>query len=262
MTLLGRRGECEALDGVLADALAGRSRVLAEHARALLYNGLGRHEAALPVAESASAQDELTVSVWSRPELVEAAARSGAREAAASALERLTERTRAAGTELALGIEARCRALLSDGTVADELYREAHTRLGRCRLAPDRARVHLLHGEWLRREGRLGDARDQLRTAHELLSAMGMEAFAQRARDELQAAGEAAPERTAEDRDGLTAQEAQIAMLAREGYTNPEIGAQLFLSPRTVEWHLHKVFAKLDIGSRKDLGAALQPANA
>jgi len=193
---------------------------------------------------------------------VEAAARSGARDAAASALERLTERTRAAGTELALGIEARCRALLGDGTVADELYREAHTRLGRCRLAPDRARAHLLHGEWLRREGRLGDARDQLRTAHELLGAMGMEAFAQRARDELQAAGEAAPERTAADRDGLTAQEAQIAMLAREGYTNPEIGAQLFLSPRTVEWHLHKVFAKLDISSRKDLGAALQPAHA
>src|SRR5512133_1418561 len=119
-------------------------------------------------------------------------------------MDRLTERTRAAGTELALGIEARCRALLGEGPIADELFREALTRLGRCRLAPDRARAHLLYGEWLRREGRLVDAREQLRTAHEMLSAMGMDAFAQRARDELRAAGEAAPERTAEDRDGLT----------------------------------------------------------
>jgi ATP/maltotriose-dependent transcriptional regulator MalT len=267
--LAGYRGDEAGLVDVVAAAepvaiARGEGIVLtfAEHARALLYNGLGRYDAALPAAESASAQDQLTMSTWSLPELAEAAARSGAREAAAAALERLAERTRAAGTELALGIEARCRALLSEGTVADELYREALTRLGRCRLAPDRARAHLLYGEWLRREDRLVDARDQLRTAHEMLSAIGMEAFAQRARDELRAAGEAAPERTSDARDGLTAQEAQIAGLAGEGYTNTEIGAQLFLSPRTVEWHLSKVFAKLDISSRKDLGAALQPANA
>jgi ATP/maltotriose-dependent transcriptional regulator MalT len=230
----------------------------ADHARALLSNGLGRYGAALPAAESASAPDELTVPTWSLPELVEAAARSGAREAAAAALERLTERTHAADTDLARGIEARCRALVSDAMVAEELYLEALDRLGRCRFAPDHARAHLLYGEWLRREGRQIDAREQLHAAYNMLGAIGMEAFAERARRELLETGEAAPRRTADARDELTAQEAQIALLAREGGSNAEIGAQLFLSPRTVEWHLHKVFTKLGIGSRKELGVALR----
>jgi DNA-binding CsgD family transcriptional regulator len=233
-----------------------------EHARAVLHNGLGQFDAARSAADSASAQDEMTVSTWSLPELVEAAARSGRKEVAAAALERLAERTQAAGTDLALGIEARCRALVAEGAAADELYREAVDRLGRCRLAPDHARAHLLYGEWLRREGRQIDAREALRAAHEMLAAIGMEAFADRARDELLAAGEAVPAPAAEARDELTPQQAQIAALAREGYTNAEIGTQLFLSPRTVEWHLHKVFAKLDVSSRKELAAALQPANA
>jgi ATP/maltotriose-dependent transcriptional regulator MalT len=229
-----------------------------EHARALLYNGLGRYEAALAAAESASAQDELFVSVGSLSELVEAAVRSARNELAADALERLTERTQAGGTQWALGIEARSRALLSEDALAEELYREAIDRLGRCRIATERARAHLLYGEWLRREGRRVDAREQLRAAHDMLTAFGMEAFAERTRRELVATGEKARRRTADTRGDLTAQEAQIAQLARDGYSNPEIGAQLFLSPRTVEWHLRKVFTKLAITSRKELDAALQ----
>ena len=266
--LAGYRGDEAALAELIAAAepvaIARGEGILltfADHARALLCNGLGRHEAALPLAESVSARDELTLPTWSLPELIEAAVRSGARVAVA-ALERLTERTQAAGTELALGIEARCRALLSEGAVADQLYREAVDRLGRCRFAPDHARAHLLYGEWLRREGRGIDARTHLVTAHEMFATIGMEAFADRARRELLAAGEIVPTRAAPARDDLTPQEAQIAALAAEGSTNPEIGAQLFLSPRTVEWHLHKVFAKLDISSRKSLAAALESANA
>jgi DNA-binding CsgD family transcriptional regulator len=264
LSLAGFRGDETVLSRLAEDAEApatarGEGVVLTfgEHARALLYNGLGRYETALPAAAGASARDELGVSSWSLSELVEAAARSGHGDDAAAALERLTERTRAAGSEWALGIEARSRALLGEGALADELYREAVERLGRCRLAPERARAHLLYGEWLRREGRRTDAREQLRTAHELLAAMGMEAFAERARRELVATGERARRRTADARDDLTAQELQIAHLARDGHSNPEIGAQLFLSPRTVEWHLRKVFTKLDIGSRKELDAAL-----
>ncbi len=265
LTLAGFRGD-EAAVSALIDAAEpvaigrGEGVVLtfAEHARARVCNGLGNYEAALRAAQSASARDEQVVSTHLLPELVEAAARCGQSEAAAGGFERLTERTQAAGTELALGIEARSRALLSEGAVADGLYREAVDRLGRCRLAPERARAHLLYGEWLRGEGRRIDAREQLRTAHDMLAAMGMVAFAERARHELVATGEKAPKRTAETRDDLTTQEAQIAQLARAGHSNPEIGAQLFLSPRTVEWHLRKVFSKLDISSRKELGAALR----
>jgi DNA-binding CsgD family transcriptional regulator len=229
-----------------------------EHALALLSNGLGRYDAAFAAAENASAQDELGVSTWSLPELVEAAIRSGRSELAAEALERLGERAHAAASEWALGIEARSRALVSEGAVADELYREAVDRLGRSRLAPEQARAHLVYGEWLRREGRRIDARHQLHAAYDMLVAIGMHGFAERARRELVATGERVRKRTDETRGDLTPQEAQIAQLARDGHSNPEIGAQLFLSPRTVEWHLRKVFTKLDIRSRKELDTALR----
>jgi DNA-binding CsgD family transcriptional regulator len=262
--LAGCRGdEAEALavfEASEAAAIARREGVVltfGEHARALLHNGLGQHAAALPPAESASARDELMLSVWSLPELVEAAARCGRVELATGAVERLAERTRAAGTDLALGIEARVRALVSEGGVAEELYREAVNRLSRGRRALDLARAHLVYGEWLRREHRRIDAREQLRTAHEMLDSMGADAFAERARRELLATGETVRARTPEARDQLTAQEAQIAHLARDGLSNPEIGARLFISPRTVQYHLRKVFAKLDISSRNQLQAAL-----
>jgi DNA-binding CsgD family transcriptional regulator len=191
------------------------------------------------------------------PDLVEAAGRLGDTELARDALERLAKTTQPSGTEFALGIEARCRALLSDGAAADELYREAIERLGRTRLRPELARAHLLYGEWLRRENRRVDAREQLRKAHEMLVGMGMEAFAERARQELEATGEKVRKRTVETRDDLTAQERQIARLARDGMSNPEIGARLFLSPRTVEWHLRNVYTKLNIRSRRELAKAL-----
>ena len=249
-----------------ADATARTEGVVltfGEHARALLRNGLGRHEAALAPAQSASDRDELMLSVWSLPELVEAATRCGRTELAIDAVERLARCTRAAGTELARGIEARARALVSDGPSAEELHREAVDRLGRSRFALDRARAHLLYGEWLRREQRRADARAQLRTAHEMFDSMGAEAFAGRARRELLATGETVRARTPETRDQLTAQESQIAHLASDGLSNPEIGTRLFISPRTVQYHLRKVFAKLDISSRNELHRALPgPAGA
>ena len=195
--------------------------------------------------------------MWVLPDLVEAAGRLGDTELARDALERLAKTTQPSGTDFALGIEARCRALLSDGKAADELYREAIERLGRTRLRPELARAHLLYGEWLRRENRRVDAREQLRKAHEMLVGMGMEAFAERARQELEATGEKVRKRTVETRDDLTAQERQIARLARDGMSNPEIGARLFLSPRTIEWHLRNVYTKLDIRSRRELTKAL-----
>ena len=160
-------------------------------------------------------------------------------------------------TEWALGIEARVRALLSEGDVADSLYRESIARLGRTRVRAQLARGHLLYGEWLRRERRRVDAREQLRTAHDMLDTMGIEAFAERARRELLATGETARKRTAETSVELTAQEAQIARLARDGHSNPEIGTRLFISPRTVKYHLRKVFTKLDITSRNELDRVL-----
>ena len=264
LLLAGFRGD-EAQAPVLTEAsepaaiARGEGVVLTigEHTRAVLYNGLGHYQAALDPAQSASAQDELMYSVWSLPELVEAAARCGKTELAADALARLCERTQAAGTELALGIEARSRALLADGEPAERLYSEAIQRLGGTRMRPALARAHLLYGEWLRREKRRADAREHLRTAYEGLTAMGMEAFAERARGELVATGETVHKRTVQMRYELTAQEGQIARLAGDGLTNPEIGAQLFLSARTVEWHLRKVFSKLGISSRRELGRAL-----
>ena len=224
-----------------------------EHARAVLHNGLGQYAAALENAQQASAQDELHVSVWSLPELVEAAARSGKPELAADALERLCQRTQVAGTEWALGIEARSRALLSDGAITDDLYREAIDRLGRCRVALELARAHLLYGEWLRRRGRRVDAREQLRSARARFLEMGAEAFAQRAIRELLATGETARKRTVGTRDELTPHEARIARMARDGASNQDIATQLFVSRKTVEYHLHKVFTKLGISTRQQL---------
>jgi DNA-binding CsgD family transcriptional regulator len=231
-----------------------------EHARAVLFNGLGRYNEALTPAVSAYTRDELCASTWSIAEAVEAAARCGREGVAAEALGRLAERTRAVGSEWALGVEARSRAIVEDGARADELYCEAIYRLGSCRMAFDRARAHLLYGEWLRRKRRRVDAREQLRTAHDLFTQMGAQAFAGRAARELRATGEKMQRREAHTRDQLTAQEVQIAWLARDGLSNPEIAAQLFISPRTVEYHLHKVFGKLAIGRRSQLVRVLGEA--
>jgi DNA-binding CsgD family transcriptional regulator len=190
-------------------------------------------------------------------ELIEAAARTGQPGRAAAALRRLAEITSASGTDWALGIQARSRALLTSGEAAEPLYREAIERLGRTRVRTELARAHLVYGEWLRRNRRRVDAREQLRGAHEMLTAMGIEGFAERARRELIATGQTLRKRTIDTVDELTAQEAQIAGLARAGHTNPEIGAKLFISARTVEWHLRKVFTKLGISSRRELYAAL-----
>ena len=265
LSLAGYRGAEEdavvVLDAAEPTAIArpgqGILLTFAEHARAVLYNGLGRYEAALPFAQSAGERDELLVPVWSLPELVEAAARCGHGDVANAAIKSLSERTRAAGTELAFGIESRSKALLSDGDLAERLYREAIERLERTRLAFELARAHLLYGEWLRRDRRRIDAREQLRRAQEMFTAMGAEAFAARAGRELLATGETARKRTDDARDDLTPQETQIAQFARDGLSNAEIGARLFISPRTVEYHLHKVFMKLGITSREHLDRVL-----
>ncbi len=260
--LRGREAEASAaIAGAIEQAAAGGQGLAASYAHwaaAVLHNGLARYEEAASAARHAISDTVFPwPSMWAWPELVEAAARGGDAELAGDALERLAETTQPAGTDWALGIEARCRALLSDGAAAEPLYREAIDGLGRAQLRPDLARAHLLFGEWLRREGRRVDARGQLRTAHGMLASIGMEAFAERARRELIATGEKVRKRTDETRDQLTPQEEQIARLARDGLSNPEIGAQLFLSARTVEWHLRKVFTKLGIGSRHELKAAL-----
>jgi DNA-binding CsgD family transcriptional regulator len=238
-----------------ASPRSGQGIVLtfAEHARAVLYNGLGRYDDALVAAQSAANRDELMVPVWSLPELVEAAVRCGQTEMGTEALERLCERTRAAGSELALGLEAASKALLSSGELADQLYLEAIDRFGNTPMKLPLARAHLLYGEWLRRDRRRIDARDHLRHAHEMFSTMGAEAFAARAGRELLATGETARRRTDDARDELTAQETQIAQLARGGLSNAEIGARLFISPRTVEYHLRKVYSKLGIKNRDHL---------
>jgi DNA-binding CsgD family transcriptional regulator len=225
---------------------------------AVLHNGLGRYEEALAAARQAREHEPAFTSAWALPELIEAAARTGSMRTASDALDLLAESARAGGADWGLGIEARCRALLSEGEEAERLYMEAIGRLGRTRLRPDLARAHLLYGEWLRRQRRRGEARAELRTAHSMLEEMGLEAFARRARRELQATGETARKRVVAVADGeLTVQEAQIARLARDGLSNPEIGARLFLSPRTVQYHLGKVFTKLDITSRSQLHRVL-----
>ena len=228
-----------------------------EYARAVLCNGLGQYEEALVAACSASEYQEVVAENWGLSELIEPATRTGRTELATDALNRLARKARAAGTGWALGIEARSRALLSDGDRAEGLFREAIGQLGRTRVRAELARTHLLYGEWLRREGRRVDARAELRAALDQFGSMGMEAFAERTRKELLATGERARKRTVETRDDLTPQERQIAQLACDGLSNPEIGGRLFLSPRTVEWHLGKVFGKLGIRSRHQLSNAL-----
>ena len=252
------------IEATIAEAEASGQGIAATYAHwaaAILNNGLGRYQEALAAARYASQETPaLYTSMWALPELVEAAVRCGNRRLAAEALERLAETTRPGGTDFGLGIEVRSRALVSEGTAAEGLYREAIDRLGRTQLRPELARAHLLYGEWLRRAGRRTDARDQLREAYEMLTAMGAGGFAGRARRELLATGENVRKRRAETAGDLTAQEAQIARLARDGLSNPQISTQLFLSPRTVEWHLRKVFVKLGISSRRQLRGALPDA--
>jgi DNA-binding CsgD family transcriptional regulator len=229
-------------------------------AAAILSNGLAQYDQALSPALQASLDEgigKVNIAAWALPELIEAAVRTGNDAMAADALERLAERTRWSGTDWARGVFARCTALVSDGETAEQQYREAIECLGRTALRPELARAHLLYGEWLRRQNRRIDARTQLRNADDLFSEIGMLAFAQRALSELQATGETVRKRQEETRNELTPQEEHIARLALEGRTNPEIGAQLFISARTVEWHLRKVFMKLDITSRRELSNAL-----
>ncbi len=235
---------------------------LVHYCSALLYNGLGRYADALTAAEQASEDRlELGFANWGLVELIEAAVRCGERDRATDAMRRLSASTTVSGSDWALGIQARARALLSRGESADRLYREAIERLDRTRLRMEQARAHLLYGEWLRREGRRVDAREHLRVAHETLSAMGAEAFAERAKRELEATGATARRRAVETSGQLTPQEAQIARLARDGLSNPEIGGRLFISPRTVEWHLRKIYTKLGIASRRELRTAMPPGN-
>jgi DNA-binding CsgD family transcriptional regulator/tetratricopeptide (TPR) repeat protein len=259
--LRGREAEAVSLvEATIAGAAAGGQGLTVGYANwvaAILYNSLGQYEQALAAATQSSQDAAMYVSLWALPELIEAAVRSGNAGLAAGPMARLAESTQAGGTDFGLGIESRCRALLGDGDTAERLYREAIERLARTRYRPDLARAHLLYGEWLRQDRRRTDARAQLRIAHDMFDTIGMEAFASRAGRELRATGETVHRRTVRAPGTLTAHEASIARLARDGLTNPEIGAQLFLSARTVEWHLRKIFTKLDIGSRRELRAAL-----
>ena len=244
---VGRRGEGEGLSSV-------------QWAAALLCNSLGRYEEALAAAQRASEDSPAgKFASWALVELIEAAARSAAPERAAGALQRLSVAARACGTDWALGAEARSRALLSDGAAAENLYAEAIDRLGRTRLGMELGRAHLVYGEWLRRQRRRRDARDQLTTAHEIFDSAGAAAFAERARIELRATGGQARERAVQTPDTLTAQEALIARLAGDGTSNSEIAAQLFISRATVAYHLRKVFTKLGVSSRSQLAPALPP---
>jgi len=269
VTWRGREAEVSRLAERTTEAVLQRGETLglsaARWAIAVLYNGLGRHEEALAAAERAGEHHDIGFSDWSLAELILAAVRCGKPERAAGALEQFAAKARDSGSDWALGIAARSRALLSEGETAEDCYRESIDRLGRTRIRVELARSHLLYGEWLRHERRHGEAREQLRAAHQMLDAMGIEAFAEVARRELRAAGEAVTKRTAQAarggtagaRDALTAQEAQVAGLARDGLSNPEIAARLFISARTVQYHLAKVFTKLGISSRGQLHRVL-----
>jgi DNA-binding CsgD family transcriptional regulator len=259
--LRGRGDALPLIESTIRDAGTGGQGLSvqwAEWVSAILFNGLGRYDRALAAAQRAAEETpQLHVSPWASTELIEAAVRTARPDIAAAALERVMAATEPSTTDWGRGMQARCRALLSEGERAERLYQEAIERLARTRRRPELARAHLLYGEWLRRENRRVDARVQLRAAHDQFTSIGMEAFADRARAELQVTGEKVRKRTVETRDDLTAQERQIAALARQGLSNPEIAARLFLSPRTVEWHLRNVFTKLGIRSRRELSRAL-----
>ncbi|MBZ6254092.1 AAA family ATPase [Streptomyces olivaceus] len=258
----GKEREADALIQSSLDDAATRGEgigvAIAQRARAVLYNGLGKYEQALEAACQASTRtQDLVAANWGLTEAVEAAVRSGNHGTAHTAMERLARTTDAAGTHWALGTQARSRALLSEGDVAEGLYREAIERLAQTRMESDLARTHLLYGEWLRRENRRIEARVQLRAAQAMFIRFGACAFTERTDRELRATGETVAKRSDPAPTALTAQETQIARLARDGLTNTEIGAQLFLSPHTVEWHLRKVFTKLAITSRRQLRSVL-----
>jgi DNA-binding CsgD family transcriptional regulator len=245
------------------DAIArGEGIVLtfSEHSRAVLYNSLGKYKLALTAAQRGSEHDELGASGWALAELIEAASRSANPELAADALTRLRTRTQASGTAWALGIEARSAALVSAGTSAEELYREAISQFEGSGFGLGLARAHLIYGEWLRRARRRSDARDQLRNAQEMFTEMGAKPFADRAGRELLATGETARKRTANTGDELTPHEARIARMARDGASNQEIADQLFVSHKTIEYHLRKIFLKLGITSREHLDRVLPGA--
>jgi ATP/maltotriose-dependent transcriptional regulator MalT len=250
----------ELIEAGLDDTMAEHNRLPiahADYARAVLYNGLGRYDAAFAAARRASEDDHSGLVGWALSELVEASARSGSLDAAAAALQELEKRTRGERTDWARGMQARACALIEAGGDPDDRHREALDRLAGAGIAPHLARAQLVYGEWLRRVGRRVDAREQLRPAQATFSRLGAQGFGERARRELAATGETVRKRTADTRDDLTPQEEQIARLADDGHTNPEIGGQLFLSPRTVEWHLSKVFVKLGIRSRRELRTTL-----
>jgi DNA-binding CsgD family transcriptional regulator len=231
----------------------GIGLAICEYARAVLCNGLGQYDEAVIAARSASEYHEVVAENWGLSELVEPANRTGETALATDALNRLARKAQATGSKWALGIEARARALVSEGATAEGSFRQAIEHLSRTRVRAELARTHLLYGEWLRRANRRVDARGELNVAYELFSAMGMQSFAERTQRELLATGATVHRRRVETRDDLTTQEAQIARLARDGLSNTEIGAQLFISARTVEWHLRKVFNKLGISSRRQL---------
>jgi DNA-binding CsgD family transcriptional regulator len=239
----------------------GVGLAILDWAQAVLYNGLGRYDEACAAAlRLFEYPHDFGVRLnFGVGELIEAAVRAGTPELAVATCTRLREMAAASGTDWALGVAARSEALVADDSRAEALYIEAVERLGRTRMAVDLARSHLLYGEWLRRQRRRLDARQQLRTAHESFTEFGMEAFAERARVELRATGEHAAKRAIETKADLTPQEMQVARLARDGLSNPEIGARLFISKHTVEFHLRKVFAKLGINSRTKLANALPP---
>jgi DNA-binding CsgD family transcriptional regulator len=261
MAMLGREAEAKRfIDKARTDVIErgeGAGLEFMDWAEAVLYNGLGRYAEALAASRQVVDRAELVPVGWAMPELIEAAVRTGSVDLAAETDRQLTERSTASGTAWALGIAARSHALLMDGPVADELYREAIERLASTRVAVDLARAHLLYGEWLRREPRRVDARKELRTAYEMFTDFGMEAFAERARIELEATGEHARKRTVDTLGDLTPQEGQIARLVAKGHTNREIASQLFISPSTVEYHLRKVFRKVGVKSRTQLASRI-----